>query len=153
MICPERTDPELLAAVADIPNRPPLVGWVGHALTAQEAPSLALFDVLSYTDTAYIDQHKAFGIASAAAYVPHAADLTLAGVSFPASKSQPVFVGGACAYRRSILFRRRTACCSLRSSVGRSQQRHTTRVHAAAHLSAQPWRDLRSLYKRAKFQE
>ncbi len=102
-ICPEKMLPALLEAVAAVPHRPPLLGWVGHSMSETQAPALNLFDGLGYTDTAYIDQHKQFGLTPSAAYIPHAADLTLSAVARQSPNPQLVFVGGGCAYRRSIL--------------------------------------------------
>jgi spore maturation protein CgeB len=102
-ICPEKMLPALLEAVAVVPHRPPLLGWVGHSMAERQAPTLNLFDGLGYTDTAFIDQHKQFGLTPSAAYVPHAADLTLSAGARRNPNPQLVFVGGGCAYRRSIL--------------------------------------------------
>ena len=102
-ICPERMDQAILEDIASIRHRPPIAGWVGHAIAKHDVPTLNLCDGLGYTDTAYIEMHRELGLSPAAAYVPHAADLTLDPWRSHASKPQLVFVGGGCTYRRSIL--------------------------------------------------
>lgn len=104
-ICPERMEPTMLKSIASLPNRPPMVGWVGHVIVAEQAPALSLFDALGYTDTAFIDQHRNIGLRPKAGFVPHAADLKAINSSRGGAepRTELVFVGGACAYRRSVI--------------------------------------------------
>ncbi len=68
------TPDPILAAVAAIPGRPPLVGWVGDNFTEDARLLADRFDLLAYTDTAMQGRHQAFGFRARSLYLPHAAN-------------------------------------------------------------------------------
>jgi spore maturation protein CgeB len=64
----------ILSAVAAIPGRAPLVGWVGDRFDSGAAGSAALLDAVAYVDTALVAVHGSLGFAPGAFYLPHAVD-------------------------------------------------------------------------------
>ncbi len=64
----------LLRRVAALPNRPPLLGWVGDLFSSADRQFAELFDALAYTDTGLLALHRELGFRPSAAFVPHAMD-------------------------------------------------------------------------------
>ncbi len=64
----------ILQAVAELPARPPLVGWVGDMFDASAAAAAALYDVVAYTDSGLEARHRRLGFRAQAVFLPHAAD-------------------------------------------------------------------------------
>jgi spore maturation protein CgeB len=64
----------ILQLVAALPNRPPLLGWVGDMFSVADRPAAELFDAVAYTDTGLLAWHHKLGFASRAVFVPHAAN-------------------------------------------------------------------------------
>jgi spore maturation protein CgeB len=62
----------ILRHVAALPNRPPLMGWVGDLFSAADREAAALFDAVAYTDSGLLALHDHLGFASRAAFLPHA---------------------------------------------------------------------------------
>jgi spore maturation protein CgeB len=95
----------LLAGVAAMPARPPLIGWVGDTFSAAARPVADLFDALAYTDTGLAARHRDLGFRPPASYLPHAANPRLdAGAPAPASRRMLLaFVANPTAHRRAIL--------------------------------------------------
>lgn len=100
----------ILQYVADIPNRPPFLGWVGDIFNAGSAPSAVLLDAVAYTDTGLLAAHRQFGWSTPAAYLPHAANSRLdGGVADRGSRHHDmVFVANPTPLRRVLLGRIRT---------------------------------------------
>ena len=64
----------VLQDVAALPNRPPMLGWVGDAFSAAEGPAADLFDAVAYTDSGLVALHRRLAFASRAVFLPHAAN-------------------------------------------------------------------------------
>jgi spore maturation protein CgeB len=100
----------ILQHVANIPNRPPFLGWVGDVFNAASAPDAALLDAVAYTDTGLLTAHQQFGWPTPVAYLPHAAnprlDLSLA--DHGARHQDMVFVANPTPHRRALVARIRT---------------------------------------------
>jgi spore maturation protein CgeB len=91
--------------VAAMPNRPPLVGWVGDLFDARSGPMAALHDALAYSDTGLLALHRTLGFRSSAAFVPHAANPRLdLGVPAPETRDRSmVFVASPTPLRRQVV--------------------------------------------------
>jgi spore maturation protein CgeB len=97
--------PFLLAAIAALPGRPPLVGWVGDVFDEAAAERAALCDLMAYADSALADRHRAWGFASEAIFLPHAIDphgLPPPG-DFAARSARMVFIGNPTPGRRAVV--------------------------------------------------
>jgi spore maturation protein CgeB len=62
----------ILSRVAALPNRPPLVGWVGDLFSATDRPVAELFDAVAYTDSGLMALHRELGFGPPTALLPHA---------------------------------------------------------------------------------
>jgi spore maturation protein CgeB len=71
----DRCPPVILDAIGALPNRPPLVGWVGDTFDSSKAAPLGCFDVVAYTDSGLLALHAQYGVRSRSAFMPHAAPL------------------------------------------------------------------------------
>lgn len=63
--------PAILRHVAALPNRPPLVAWVGDRFSALDRPTAELFDAVAYTDSGLLALHRELGFTPPAAFLPH----------------------------------------------------------------------------------
>lgn len=97
----------LLEAIATLPGRPPLVGWVGDAFPEAAAPAAALFDVVGYADSALVARHRDWGFDAAALYLPHAIDPhhLPAPPPFEARNARMVFIGNPTPGRHEVVSR------------------------------------------------
>jgi spore maturation protein CgeB len=95
----------ILAPIAALTGRPPLLGWVGDTFSADAAPQAALLDAVAYTDSGLLAAHHALGWATPAVYLPHAASPRLDGVvADPAARhDQMVFVANPTPHRRDVV--------------------------------------------------
>lgn len=93
---------EVLAHIASLPGRPPLVGWVGDVFSPAERDLAEVFDLAAYTDTALLRRHRELGFRSPATYLPHAADPRLAQTPPSVRGSELVFVGTPSRRRRDL---------------------------------------------------
>ena len=93
----------VLDAVAAIKGRAPFIGWVGDRIEADFAPIAARYDALAYTDTGLLRRHRALGIATPAAFVPHAVNVRRAVASGTPRLPCMAFVANPTAYRRDIV--------------------------------------------------
>ena len=57
------TPPPILDYLASLPNRPPMLGWVGDRFSSEHRRVAALFDRCRYTDTGLLALHKELGFA------------------------------------------------------------------------------------------
>jgi spore maturation protein CgeB len=97
--------PVLLEAIAGLPGRPPVVGWVGD-LFGEEAGALARFyDLVGYADSALLARHRAWGFAAGALYLPHAVNphALAPTIPFTARAARMVFIGNPTPHRRAVV--------------------------------------------------
>jgi spore maturation protein CgeB len=95
----------LLEAIATLPGRPPLVGWVGDAFTDEAAAPARLYDLVGYTDSALLARHGEWSFASRALYLPHAIDPRAAAPpgAFHDRDRRMVFVANPTPLRRAMV--------------------------------------------------
>ena len=95
----------ILQQVAALPGRAPLLGWVGDAFSATDAPAATLLDAVAYTDSGMLASHRQFGWPTPASYLPHAANPRLdRGVADPLSRHRDmVFVANPTPHRRVLV--------------------------------------------------
>ena len=66
--------PVILAEIAAMPGRAPLIGWVGDRFDRNAAPSAAVLDAVAYTDSGLVALHGQLGFSGRALWLPHAID-------------------------------------------------------------------------------
>jgi spore maturation protein CgeB len=100
----------LLQHVAALPNRPPLLGWVGDLFSAADRPAADLFDAVAYTDTGLLALHNELGFASRAVFLPHAVSPHLDGglADRQSRHDSMVFVANPTPHRLALVSRVRT---------------------------------------------
>lgn len=100
----------LLQHVAALPNRPPLLGWVGDRFSVADRHAAELFDAVAYTDTGLLALHGELGFTSPAAFLPHAVNSRLdQGVADGRSRElSMVFVANPTPYRLALVGQIRT---------------------------------------------
>ena len=95
----------LLEAVAAIPGRAPLIGWVGDLFDEAARGPAALYDAVNYTDSGLVNLHATLSFAPPARFLPHA--VNPAGASTTASgatrRNRMVFVANPTAHRRAVV--------------------------------------------------
>lgn len=79
----------LLRAIAGLPGRPPLIGWVGDAFAPAAAAKARLYDLIAYTDSALMAQAEAWGFPGRSLHLPHAVDPRRAPKPIPFSERDP----------------------------------------------------------------
>ena len=92
----------VLRAMRAVPHRPPIVAWVGDSFDEAAAPVAELYDLVGHTDSALLARHRAFGFASPAIFLPHAADPSRRRPRVPRS-DRMVFIGAASPEREAVL--------------------------------------------------
>lgn len=100
----------LLEHIASLPNRPPMLGWVGDRFSAEHRSAAALFDGVAYTDTGLLALHRKLGLTCQTAFVPHAANPRLhvtTDLALP-RRSEMVFVANPTEYRLALVSKVRT---------------------------------------------
>ena len=95
----------ILAHIAVLPHRPPIIGWVGDRFSAEEREVAALFDAVAYTDTGLLALHAELGFRCRAVFLSHAANLRLAGGPADKQPRKPemVFVANPTPYRLQLV--------------------------------------------------
>jgi spore maturation protein CgeB len=95
----------LLEHIAAVPNRPPMLGWVGDRFSAEHRGAATLFDAVAYTDTGLMTLHRKLGFACQAVFVPHAANprLQVPMDQAPPRRSDMVFVANPTEYRLALV--------------------------------------------------
>lgn len=96
---------DLIEVIAAMPDRPPLVGWVGDVFGEADRGMAELFDLIAYTDTAMVGLHRKLGFRTPCIFLPHAANPRLAR---RAPRPKPpehrmVFVANPTGRRRALL--------------------------------------------------
>jgi spore maturation protein CgeB len=95
----------LLEAIASLPGRPPLVGWVGDVFEESEASRARLYDLVGYTDSALITRHHDWGFAAEPLYLPHAVnphDFRSA-PAFEYRRARMVFIANPTPHRHNVV--------------------------------------------------
>jgi spore maturation protein CgeB len=97
----------LLEAIASLPGRPPLAGWVGDVFTPEDAVRARLYDLVGYADSALLAVHRQWDLAAEALYLPHAIDPRAAPHvrTFEARDPRMVFVANPTPLRRTVVSR------------------------------------------------
>jgi len=96
--------------LASLPNRPPMLGWVGDRFSSEHRRVAALFDAVAYSDTGLLALHKELGFACPAMFLPHAATARLGAPVHEAMprRSDMVFVANPTEYRLALVSQIRT---------------------------------------------
>jgi len=92
----------ILEAIARLPGRPPLIGWVGDRFDESARALARHYDGLGYADSALLAAHQAFGFPGAAIYLPHAANPAGDWSHAGARVHRMVFVGNPTPHRRAV---------------------------------------------------
>jgi spore maturation protein CgeB len=95
----------VLAHLAALPGRPPLVGWVGDLFSPEAASLAGLLDAVAYTDSGLVALHERLGFAGPARFLPHAVN-PYAATPDPGSaarRDRLVFVANPTDHRRHIV--------------------------------------------------
>jgi spore maturation protein CgeB len=97
------TPAPILRAIAALPGRAPLVGWVGDIFDEAARPLAALYDAVGFTDSALLARHQVLGFAAKSLFLPHAAD---PGGDWPARglrTRRMVFIANPTPHRRQVV--------------------------------------------------
>lgn len=96
--------------LATLPNRPPMVGWVGDLFSDESRCLAGLFDAVAYTDTGLLGLHNELGFPSRAVFLPHAASPRLRPIRQEARDRQTdmVFVANPTPHRLALVGQVRT---------------------------------------------
>ena len=96
---------EIFQMLRAVPNRPPLVAWVGDIFGADAASAADLFDLVAYTDSGMQALHHQFGFRSASGFVPLAAERSAVQRVGLEQERIPrlAFVASASPHRRALL--------------------------------------------------
>jgi len=92
----------VLQAIAALPVRPPLVGWVGDQFNSEAIEAARLFDLIAYTDSGMLAQHRALGLTTPAVFLPHAAPPARV-TAATMRRRLMTFVANPTPFRRSVL--------------------------------------------------
>jgi spore maturation protein CgeB len=93
----------VLAPIAALPGRPPLIGWVGDQFDEPARAVADLYDAVGFTDSALLERHRALGFRARTLFLPHAAD---PGGVWPVPgvrRSRMVFIANPTPHRRAIV--------------------------------------------------
>jgi spore maturation protein CgeB len=94
----------ILRRVAALPNRPPLLGWVGDLFSAADRETAELFDAVAYTDSGLLALHDQLGFASRAVFLPHAVGVEQdRGVAGGPRQRSMVFVANPTPHRLALV--------------------------------------------------
>jgi spore maturation protein CgeB len=93
--------------LSSLPDRPPLVAWIGDVFTATRADIANSFDLVAYTDTGFVDLHDRLGFSSRRAFIPLAANRArlTRGVGVTERIPRLAFVAAPTQNRRELLGR------------------------------------------------
>ena len=97
--------PALLEAIASLPGRPPLAGWVGDVFTPEAIGAARRYDLVAYTDSALAARHREWGFPGEPLFLPHAIDPRSAPQVGPFEDRDPrmVFVANPTPLRREVV--------------------------------------------------
>jgi spore maturation protein CgeB len=100
--------PAVLSRLRSLPDRPPLVAWVGDVFVETDRSIAAHYDMVAYTDSFFVQRHHAMGFASRCMYLPHAASPHLGQPDATPRMPRLVFVANPTPHRVDLLDRVRT---------------------------------------------
>ena len=95
--------PEILERIAALPNRAPIIGWVGDVFSPLVARVSNALDAVAYTDSGLQSLHEEFGFSTPCIFLPHAADPRAGAAVSPGKRRGMVFVGNPTNHRRRIV--------------------------------------------------
>jgi Glycosyl transferases group 1 len=109
-IAPHGLPLSILQRIANLPGRPPMIGWIGDLFSTAQFQATALFDAVAYTDTGLLALHRQFALSPPAAYVPHAASpgIERAVAEHRTRLPRMMFVAHPTSHRREVIGRIRT---------------------------------------------
>ena len=93
----------VLAPLAALPGRPPMVAWIGDRFGAEADSAARLFDAVAYTDSGFLDLHRDLALTPACLFVPLAATRGATASRARPRQDRPVFVASATAGRLALL--------------------------------------------------
>jgi spore maturation protein CgeB len=94
---------EILHAVAALPGRPPMIGWVGDRFEAEALDLARTFDAVGYTDSGLLARHQALDFPSRAFYLPHAANPAGDWPSRARRAARMIFIANPTPHRRQVI--------------------------------------------------
>lgn len=93
----------LFQTLANAPDRPPLVAWIGDTFQPHHATIAETFDVVAYTDTGLLALHQQYGFRCQAAFVPLGATRAGTAPSDGPRNDRLAFVAAPTDNRRALL--------------------------------------------------
>jgi spore maturation protein CgeB len=96
---------EVLKRLRSLPNRPPLVAWVGDLFVESDRAIAAHYDIVAYTDSFFVQRHHGMGFAPRCLYLPHAASPRLGEPDATVRAPRLVFVANPTPHRVDLLGR------------------------------------------------
>jgi spore maturation protein CgeB len=93
----------VLAPIAALPGRAPLIGWVGDRFDDATRGVADLYDAVGFTDTALLERHRAMGFRARSVFLPHAADPAGEWPATQQRRSRMVFIANPTAHRRAVV--------------------------------------------------
>jgi spore maturation protein CgeB len=94
---------EILEAVAALPGRPPLIGWVGDRFEAEAQALAQIYDAVAYTDSGLLARHQALAFPAPALYLPHAANPSGDWPTRARRAPRLIFVANPTPHRREVV--------------------------------------------------
>jgi spore maturation protein CgeB len=92
----------ILEAIAGLPGRAPLIGWVGDRFEDGARSLAAHYEGVGYADSALLAQHRDSGFPGTAIYLPHAANPAGDWPHARTRERRMVFVGNPTPHRRAV---------------------------------------------------
>ena len=96
-------EPDMLAAVRALPQRPVMIGWVGDRFEARHQAVDALYDRVYHTDTAFFDLARELGFTAPTGYLPLAVNPRLFPRKVLPRNDRMVFVANRTRHRETIV--------------------------------------------------
>jgi spore maturation protein CgeB len=93
----------VLAPIAALPGRAPLVGWVGDRFDEAARRVADLYDAVGFTDSALVERHRALGFRARSLFLPHAADPSAALSEVGERRRRMVFIANPTPHRRAVV--------------------------------------------------
>lgn len=94
---------EILEAIACLPGRPPMIGWVGDVFETPAVELARLYDAIGYTDSGLLARHQDLAFPATAIFLPHAANPAGAWPAPIRRASRMVFIANPTPERRRVI--------------------------------------------------